>query len=71
MRTLGMIGGTSWHSTIVYYRRINELAAEKLGSQSNPELILHSIAIDIMRRQNKPENSDQSAVCLVLFCFHI
>ena len=24
MRTLGMIGGTSWHSTMVYYKLINE-----------------------------------------------
>ena len=53
MKTLGMIGGTSWHSTIFYYKRINELVGEKIGPQSNPPLILHSINIEIMREQNR------------------
>lgn len=53
MKTLGLIGGTSWHSTLEYYRDINEKASEIMGSQSNPELILYSINIDVMRAQNK------------------
>lgn len=53
MRTLGMIGGTSWHSTIAYYRLINELVGLKIGSQANPPLIIHSINIELMRKQNK------------------
>ena len=53
MRTLGMIGGTSWHSTIEYYRLINQMAAENLGHHANPPLIIHSINIELMREQNK------------------
>lgn len=53
MKTLGMIGGTSWHSTIAYYRLINELVGNKIGSQANPPLIIHSINIELMREQNK------------------
>lgn len=49
MKTLGMIGGTSWHSTIDYYRLINELAGEKIGKQANPPLILYSLNIAVMR----------------------
>lgn len=52
MKTLGLIGGTSWHSTIVYYRLINELAGGKIGSQGNPPIIIHSINIELMREQN-------------------
>lgn len=52
MRTLGLIGGTSWHSTLAYYRLINELAAKEIGTQANPPLILHSINIEIMREQD-------------------
>ncbi len=48
-----MIGGTSWHSTIVYYRLINELVGERIGTQGNPPLIIHSINIELMREQNK------------------
>lgn len=53
MRKIGLIGGTSWHSTIVYYRLINELVGEKIGTQANPDLILYSLNIELMREQNK------------------
>lgn len=53
MRTIGLIGGTSWHSTIVYYRLINELAGKKIGTQANPPLIIYSLNIELMREQNK------------------
>lgn len=52
MRTLGLIGGTSWHSTIEYYRMINEGVGKQIGAQANPELIIYSINIEIMREQN-------------------
>ncbi len=52
MKTLGLIGGTSWYSTIVYYRLINELVGEHIGTQSNPPMIIHSINIEVMREQN-------------------
>lgn len=52
MKTLGMIGGTSWFSTVEYYQLINTMVAEELGSQANPELILYSINIEIMRSQD-------------------
>jgi len=52
MNSIGLIGGTSWHSTIVYYRLINELVGEKIGTQGNPELLVYSINIELMREQN-------------------
>lgn len=52
MRTLGLIGGTSWHSTIVYYRLINELAAKITGTHANPPLILYSLNVELMRSQD-------------------
>ena len=53
MNTLGMIGGTSWHSTIEYYKLINQLASKTIGDWANPPLIIHSINIELMREQNK------------------
>src|SRR5690554_3736331 len=52
MNTLGLIGGTSWHATIDYYRRINQLVGNEIGTDKNPELIIHSINIEVMRAQN-------------------
>ncbi len=53
MKPLGLIGGTSWHSTIVYYRLINELVGQKIGTQGNPPLIIYSLNIELMREGNK------------------
>ena len=53
MRTIGLIGGTSWHSTMAYYKLINEGVGAVIGTQGNPELILFSINIEIMREQNR------------------
>lgn len=52
MKTLGLIGGTSWHSTVEYYRAINEKVSAKIGSAANPELILYSINIEVMRSRD-------------------
>ncbi len=49
MNTLGMIGGTSWHSTIIYYREINERVGEVIGRHLNPILILYSLNVELMR----------------------
>jgi aspartate racemase len=42
MRRLGLIGGMSWESTAVYYRRLNELARERLGGQHSADLVMVS-----------------------------
>ena len=43
MRTLGLIGGTSWESTATYYALLNRGTAERLGPFRQPPLILHSV----------------------------
>lgn len=52
MKKIGLIGGTSWHSTIVYYRLINEMVGEKIGNQANPELLVYSLNVELMREHN-------------------
>ncbi|WP_154856345.1 aspartate/glutamate racemase family protein [Cyclobacterium xiamenense] len=53
MKKIGLIGGTSWHATIVYYRLINEMVSEQIGTQANPELLIYSLNIELMRAQDK------------------
>lgn len=43
MKTIGLIGGLSWESTAVYYKILNELANEKLGSLRSQKCILYSV----------------------------
>jgi aspartate racemase len=42
MKTLGLIGGTSWISTIDYYRYINQGINDQLGGINAARLLLHS-----------------------------
>jgi aspartate racemase len=43
MKTIGLIGGMSWESTVPYYRLINEAVKEKLGGLHSAKLVLVSI----------------------------
>ncbi len=42
MKTIGLIGGMSWESTVVYYQRLNRMARERLGGLHSAELLLWS-----------------------------
>ncbi|PHN07937.1 aspartate/glutamate racemase family protein [Flavilitoribacter nigricans] len=68
MKTLGMIGGTSWHSTIEYYRYINQLVNEITGTPpANPPLLLYSLNVDLMRRGDWEEiNEAYQKIALTL-----
>ncbi|MPS26227.1 aspartate/glutamate racemase family protein [Pigmentiphaga sp.] len=43
MKTLGLIGGMSWESTIPYYRQINEAVKQRLGGLHSARLVLYSV----------------------------
>ena len=43
MRRLGLIGGTSWHSTMQYYRSINQTVNDHFGNNTNPPLLLANL----------------------------
>jgi len=43
MRTLGLIGGMSAESTLIYYQQLNRLVRERLGGLSSAKLILWSV----------------------------
>jgi len=42
MKTLGLIGGTGWVSTVEYYRLINEMVNAELGGLNAAKCILYS-----------------------------
>src|SRR4051812_31293410 len=43
MKTIGIIGGTSWVSTVDYYKLLNDLTHKKLGGSHAARLILYSV----------------------------
>lgn len=53
MKTLGLMGGMSWESTVPYYRQINETIKSQLGGLHSARLILYSVDFhDIERLQS-------------------
>jgi aspartate racemase len=43
MKTIGMIGGMSWESTLLYYRLINQTVRDQLGGLHSARLLLYSV----------------------------
>jgi aspartate racemase len=46
MRTIGLLGGMSWESSIEYYRILNQLVREERGGLHSAPLLLHSLDFD-------------------------
>lgn len=65
MKTIGMVGGTGWISSLEYYRLLNQLVAEELGGLNAAKCILYSVnyaEIDELNQQNKPEMVGQMII---------
>ena len=43
LKTIGLIGGMSWESTVTYYKIINETVKEKFGGLHSAKCILYSV----------------------------
>ena len=60
MKTIGLLGGMSWVSTIEYYRLINEAVAERLGGWYSAKCVLGSVdfaEIEAIQRSNNWETA--------------
>ncbi len=62
MKTIGLIGGMSWQSTLEYYRIINELVCKRLGDLSSAKIIMYSVnfeeVLELMRNGKWQELTD-------------
>lgn len=54
MKTIGLIGGMSWESTLEYYRILNQTVKEKLGGLHSAKCVLYSVEfaeIEVLQRE--------------------
>jgi aspartate racemase len=65
MKTLGLIGGISWHSTVEYYRLINQQVNARLGGVHSARLLLHSLDFADVQ---PPTDADGWAPITAAFC---
>ena len=50
MKIIGLLGGMSWESSLVYYKIVNEKVKEKLGGHHSCECVMYSVDFDIIKK---------------------
>ena len=61
MKTLGLIGGTSWLSTVEYYRIINHEINKRLGGLNSSKMFLYSINQEEQKPPSDPGGVNEAA----------
>lgn len=64
MKTIGLIGGMSWQSTIPYYRILNEAIHAALGGFHSARIVLYSVDFAEIETLQREGRWDESAVQL-------
>lgn len=64
MKTIGLIGGMSWESTVSYYQIINETIKEKLGGLHSAKILLYSVDFSEIEECQAKGEWDRSAEIL-------
>ena len=65
MKTIGMIGGMSWESSIEYYRIVNETVKEKLGGLHSAKSLMYSVdfaEIETLQSEGRWDEATQAMI---------
>src|SRR5690349_5517529 len=65
MKTIGLIGGMSWESSIEYYRIINEAAKEKLGGLHSAKSLMITVDFAEIEKLQHEGQWDEAAQILI------
>lgn len=64
MKTIGLIGGMSWESTLTYYRLINEGIKSRRGGLHSARLVLYSVNFHDIERHQQSGNWESAGQML-------
>lgn len=64
MKTIGLVGGITWLSTIDYYRLINQMINEKLGGVSSAKILMCSVEFAEIKRLTEADDWDGLAAII-------
>lgn len=59
MKTIGLIGGMSWESSLEYYSIINQQVKEKLGGLHSAKSLMNSLDFDLIEKLQQQEKWDE------------
>ncbi|MFT3700905.1 MAG: amino acid racemase [Agriterribacter sp.] len=71
MKTLGLIGGISWVSTVDYYKLINQGVNEQLGGLNFSQCIIYSFNYADIKKNNDNNDWDNTFSLLLKACNHL
>ena len=64
MRTIGLLGGMSWESTITYYEILNKTVAEKLGGYHSAKIMMYNVDFAALENNMAVGDWDKNAEIL-------
>lgn len=64
MKTIGLLGGMSWESTLVYYQIINEGIKRELGGFHSAKIAMYSVDFQPIEQLQRDGNWDKAAIIL-------
>ena len=64
MKTMGLIGGMSWESTVTYYQIVNETVKRELGGLHSAKVLMYSVDFEEIERYQALGEWDKSAEVL-------
>jgi aspartate racemase len=65
MKTIGLIGGMSWESSLEYYRIINEAVKEKLGDLHSAKSLMFSVdfaEVEVLQREGRWQEATRAMI---------
>jgi len=65
MKTIGLIGGLSWESSIEYYRIINETVKDKLGGLHSAKIMMYSFDFEEIKEMQHQGKWDEAAQAMI------
>src|SRR5438128_2185530 len=65
MKTIGLIGGLSWESSIEYYRLLNEGVKKKLGGLHSAQCLIYSFDFAQIEQLQHQERWDEATQLMI------
>ena len=65
MKTIGLIGGMSWESTVTYYQVINEAVRTQFGGLHSARILIHSIDFSELARAQEADDWNTCAKIMI------
>ena len=65
MKTIGLIGGMSWESSLEYYRVLNETVRQRLGGLHSAQCLMYSVdfaEIELLQREDRWDEAAQQMI---------